>query len=147
MKFLLFRKLPRLIRLWQNILTRRHIQQKIPDFNSENYLELILMLFSFDTPLTVNDLVVHLQIKKSRVIILIEDLNKHGYTSARVNTKAKNEHFIFLTKKGQIVAPAIQQVFYKADGIIHKHVDPRHLIVFNEIINQILKTRSNHKAT
>ncbi|MEO6520628.1 MAG: MarR family transcriptional regulator [Mucilaginibacter sp.] len=132
MQFLLSRKLQRLTRLYHAVIAR-----ELPDFNSENYGEIILILFSQEVPLTNKELSEHLQLDKSRVAVLTDYLAKHEYIYTEVNREDRREHFVYLTEKGKLVAPVIQAAVQKVNGILHEEVEQHHLVSFYMTLKQM----------
>ena len=133
MKFL-SRKLQRLTRLYHVIIAK-----ELPELNSENYGEMILILYSFDKPLTNKDLTIHLQIDKSRVAVLTDHLIKLGYIFIVINHEDRREHFVYLTKQGKKVAPLIQGAIHKVNDVLHGKVNQQHLICFYNTLKQMEK--------
>jgi DNA-binding MarR family transcriptional regulator len=132
MKFLLSRKLQRLTRLYHLIIAK-----ELPGFISENFGELILILYSFDKPLTNKDLTIHLQLDKSRVAVLTDQLTQLGYIFIQVNPDDRREHFVHLTEKGKQAAPIIQQAIKKVDGVLHGQLEQQQVISFYKTLQQM----------
>jgi DNA-binding MarR family transcriptional regulator len=132
MQHLLSKNLRRLSRLYN-----KTISKELPNFDSEYYAEILLIVSSNQQPTAQKTLVEHLHLDKSRVAILIDHLNKDQYTYTERNPADRREHFIYLTDKGKRLMPIIQQAIDKVNTSINKHLSEQNLNCFYATLLQM----------
>jgi len=132
MQHLLSNNLRRLSRLYN-----KTISKELPNFDSEYYAEILLIISSNQEPTAQKTLVEHLHLDKSRVAILIDHLNKDQYTYTERNPADRREHFIYLTDKGKRLIPGIQRAIDNVNTCINKHLSEQNLNCFYATLLQI----------
>jgi len=132
MQHLLSKNLRRLSRLYN-----KTISKELPNFDSEYYAEILLIVSSNQQPTAQKTLVEHLHLDKSRIAILIDHLNKDQYTYTERNPADRREHFVYLTDKGKLLMPIIQQAIDKVNTSINKHLSEQNLNSFYATLHQM----------
>jgi DNA-binding MarR family transcriptional regulator len=119
------------------------LAKELPDFPSEHYGEIILVLGDNDLPLTNKKLSAHLHINKSRVISLISYLAQRQYVIIDVKPNSKREQLIALTEKGKQLVPVVKNAVQKVNSILHHQLEQHNLISFYMTLNQMERNLDN----
>lgn len=139
MQLLLSKNLRRLSRLYT-----RTIARELPVFQPEYFIEILLFLSSRTSPATQKELADFLQVDKSRVVIMIDELTRQEYVFTERNPKDRREHFVFLTDQGDLLVPIIRGAIDKVDAVLYKELNKDLLNCFH---STLLKMEQNLTQT
>jgi DNA-binding MarR family transcriptional regulator len=135
MQLLLSKNLRRLSRLYT-----RTIARELPVFQPEYFADILLFLSSRTNPATQKELADYLQVDKSRMVIMIEELTRQEYVFIERNPKDRREHFVFLTEQGELLVPIIRSAIDKVDAVLYKELNKDLLNCFH---STLLKMEQN----
>jgi len=68
---------------------------------------------------------------------LIDRLNNEQYIYTERNPADRREHFVYLTDKGKLLMPIIQQAIDKVNTSINKHLSEQNLNSFYATLHQM----------
>jgi len=132
MQHLLSKNLRRLTRLYDSLILK-----ELPNIGSEYYAEILLLVSSNQQPLAQKTVAEHLHLDKSRVAILLYQLNKDQYTYTKRNPVDRREHFVYLTDRGKLLIPIIRQAIDKVNTLVSKQLGEQHLSSFYVTLRQM----------
>lgn len=135
MQLLLSKNLRRLSTLYTRTITR-----ELPVFQPKYFIDILLFLSSRTSPATQKELADFLQVDKSRVVIMIDELTRQEYIFTQRNPKDRREHFVFLTGQGNLLVPIIRSAIYKVDAVLYKEFNKDLLNCFH---STLLKMEQN----
>jgi len=113
------------------------ISKELPAPHTEYMAELMLILSTRKAPITQKELTKHMQVDKSRMVIMIEELNKLEYIFIERNPADRREHFVFLTEGGRKLVPGIKQAIEKVNLQIRRQLDQAGIDHFYATIQQM----------
>lgn len=129
---LLSKELRRLSKLYT-----KAIAKELPVPHTEYLAELMLILSTREQGITQKELTKYMQVDKSRMVVMIEELNKLEYVFIEKNPADRREHFVYLTEQGQQLVPGIQKAIDKVNQQIRRKLDPAGLRQFYVTISQM----------
>ncbi|QEM06453.1 winged helix-turn-helix transcriptional regulator [Mucilaginibacter rubeus] len=129
MQLLLSKNLRRLSRLYT-----RTIARELPVFQSEYFIEILMFLASRTSPATQKELADYLQVDKSRMVIMVDELTRQEYVFTEINPRDRREHFVFLTEHGNLLVPIIRSAIDKVDTVLYKELNKELLDCFHAIL-------------
>ena len=118
MQILLSKNLRRLSKLYN-----RTISRELPVLQPEYFIEIIIFLSSRHETVTQKELADYLQVDKSRVAIMVDELTRQLYVFTELNPKDRREHFVFLTEQGSLLVPLILSAINKVNALISKELN------------------------
>jgi len=118
MQILLSKNLRRLSKLYN-----RTISRELPVLQPEYFIEIIIFLSSRHETVTQKELADYLQVDKSRVAIMVDELTRQLYVFTERNPKDRREHFVFLTEQGSLLVPLILSAINKVNALISKELN------------------------
>lgn len=113
------------------------IAKELPEPHTEYLAELMLILSARKEAVTQKELTEYMQIDKSRIVMIIEELKKLGYIFIERNPADRREHFVFLTDQGKKLVPTIKQAINKVNQLIRQQLEPAHLDHFYAMMQQM----------
>ena len=125
MQILLSKNLRRLSKLYN-----RTISRELPVLQPEYFIEIIIFLSSRHETVTQKELADYLQVDKSRVAIMVDELTRQLYVFTERNPKDRREHFVFLTEQGSLLVPLILSAINKVNALISKELNEDSLDYF-----------------
>lgn len=125
MQILLSKNLRRLSKLYN-----RTISRELPVLQPEYFIEIIIFLSSRHETVTQKELADYLQVDKSRVAIMVDELTRQLYVFTELNPKDRREHFVFLTEQGSLLVPLILSAINKVNALISKELNEDSLDYF-----------------
>jgi DNA-binding MarR family transcriptional regulator len=129
---LLSKELRRLSKLYT-----KAIAKELPVPHTEYLAELMLILSAQKEFITQKELTEHMQVDKSRMVVIIEELNRLGYLFTERNPVDRREHFVFLTEHGKKLLPGIKKAIDNVDQQIRQQLDPAGIAHFFATIQQM----------
>lgn len=135
---LLSKELRRLIRLYARLIAK-----ELPEPHTEYMAEMILILAHKGHSMTQKELTVCMQVDKSRMVMMVEELNKLNYLFVVRNPLDRREHFIQLTEKGKRLVPIIETAIKQVNKVVHQHLATSAIVRFEDTIRQIEQNLTN----
>ena len=129
MQLLLSKNLRRLSRLYT-----RTIARELPVFQPEYFIDILLFLSSRASPATQKELADYLQVDKSRMVTMIDELTRQQYVFTERNPRDRREHFVFLTEQGSLLVPIIKEAIDKVDTVLYRELNKELLDCFHAIL-------------
>ena len=129
MQLLLSKNLRRLSRLYT-----RTIARELPVFQPEYFIDILLFLSSRTSPATQKELADYLQVDKSRMVTMIDELTRQQYVFTERNPRDRREHFVFLTEQGSLLVPIIKEAIDKVDTVLYRELNKELLDCFHAIL-------------
>lgn len=136
---LLSKKLRRLSTLYI-----KAIAKDLPEPHTEYLAELLIVLSSRNIPISQKELATYMHIDKSRIAMMIEQLNNLHYVYIEKNAADRRKHCIFLTNRGKKLVPGIQRTIAKVNEIIEHGINPAHLEQFYATLLQMEQNVLKH---
>lgn len=132
------KELRRLNKLYMKLIAR-----ELPEPHTEYMAEMILILAYRQGSVTQKELSICMQVDKSRMVMMVEELNKLNYLFVERNPSDRREHFINLTDQGKKLVPVIEKAIKQVDDIAHRHLAESTIRHFKNTIRQIEQNLTN----
>ncbi|QEM07835.1 MarR family transcriptional regulator [Mucilaginibacter rubeus] len=126
MQLLFSKSLRRLSRLYI-----RAIARELPELTSECFIEVLQLFSTRSKPFTQKEIADILQVDKSRVATLVDELKVQGYIFTEKDPLDRRAHFVFLTEKGLELVPVIKDAIEKVNVRLCNGLDTEKINAFH----------------
>jgi DNA-binding MarR family transcriptional regulator len=132
MQLLFSKRLRRFSRLYTRVIVR-----ELPELPNECFIEVLQILSDTANAITQKELADILQVDKSRIATMVDDLISLGYIFTEKNPVDRRAHFVFLTEKGSAFIPVVKTVISKVNSMLCHELNPELLDTFNSTLSKM----------
>ncbi|MDP9081432.1 MAG: MarR family transcriptional regulator [Bacteroidota bacterium] len=120
-----------------NHLYTKMISKELSAFELEHHFEVLLALASQEKPVTQNKLAELLQVDKSRMAVIVFELEKRGMMQISVNPNDRREHYVSLSPSAINSIPHIELSVEKINQLAEAGIERQKLMTFFEVSEMI----------
>ncbi|MCR8560110.1 MarR family transcriptional regulator [Mucilaginibacter sp. BJC16-A38] len=120
-----------------NHLYTKMISKELSAFELEHHFEVLLALASQEKPVTQNKLAELLQVDKSRMAVIVFELEKRGMMQISVNPNDRREHYVSLSPSAVTSIPHIELSVEKINQLAEAGIERQKLMTFFEVSEMI----------
>ena len=127
-----------------NSLYTKVLSKELSAHDLDQHYEVLLLIHTYEKPVTQNKLAEMLQIDKSRMANIVFYLESKGLIYTKINPADRREHYVHLSSTAETSIPEIEKAVEKINEIVEQGIAPEKLDVFFEVserMQQNLQTR------
>ncbi|WP_333646707.1 MarR family winged helix-turn-helix transcriptional regulator [Lacrimispora sp.] len=122
------------------------LNSKLKDISIQSGQHDFFYVISKNEGITQKDLSQHLHIGKSTTAKAVKQLIHHGYIKKEKDEKDRRFERLYLTKKGQEIAPRIRNTFTELVSITTRNLSEQETDQAIALLNKILENVSEEKS-
>ena len=120
-----------------NHLYTKMISKELSPFELDHHFEVLLALATQESPVTQNKLAELLQIDKSRMAVIIFELEKRGLIQIKINPEDRRQHYVSLSPSAVTSLPHIELSIEKVNQLAEAGIEQQKLLTFFEVSEMI----------
>ena len=120
-----------------NHLYTKLISKELSAFELGHHFEVLLLLATQEKPVTQNKLAELLQVDKSRMAVIVFELEKRGMMEISVNPNDRREHYVSLSPSAVTSIPHIELSVEKINQLAEAGIEQQKLMTFFEVSEMI----------
>ncbi len=116
-----------------NSLYTKVLSKELSAHDLDQHYEVLLLIHTFEKPVTQNKLAEMLQIDKSRMANIVFYLENRELIYIKRNPADRREHYVYLSSTAETSIPEIKKAVEKINDIVEQGIAPEKLDVFFEV--------------
>lgn len=135
---LISRNLKKINNLYTKILSKELAPHKL-----DHHFEALYLLAITDQHVSQNYLAEMMQIDKSRMAIIIFDLEQRGLIQIKINPDDRRQHYVYLSSLAIMAIPEIEKTVKKINDVVEAGIPEEKLHAFFEVSEMMRQNLAN----